>query len=283
MQVADAGRFTDVPRDDDLDWTIMALLMLEEHGRDLTTELIATTWLDRLPFTQTFTAERIAYRNLVRGVPAAGAALVDNPYREWIGALIRADLFGYVHPGRPGDAARAALVDARLTHVANGRYGEMWAAALLATALTGDTTEDALLLALPVVPAGSRLHEALAGLLDLHAGGADVDAAHAWVDTRLGHYNWVHTITNAALISLGLLWGTDFVTAVAQTIAGGRDTDSSAATVGSVWGAVHGSAGIPADLVGDTHVHVRSAVRDMDRITIAELAERTVRLAEELS
>ena len=273
-----AGRFTDVPRDDDLDWTILGLSMLEEYGSGITTEQIARTWLDRLPFTQTFTAERIAYRNLIRGASAAEAARLDNPYREWIGALIRADIFGYVHPGDPAAAARAALVDARLSHVGNGIYGEMWAAALVAGALATDSAERALRSALPVVPSESRLAEALRAILDLRAGGAGSDDALAWVDENLGHYNWVHTINNAALISVGLLWGKDFTGSVALTISGGRDTDSSAATVGSVFGALHGAASIPAGLVGSTHVRVRSAVKDFDRIEIAELARRTLSL-----
>jgi ADP-ribosylglycohydrolase len=275
---ATAGRFVDVPRDDDLDWTILGLAMLEEHGPDLTTEDIARTWLDRLPFTQTFTAERIAYRNLIRGASVSQAARLDNPYREWIGALIRADIFGYVHPGDPAAAACASLVDARLSHVGNGIYGEMWAAALVASALASDSPEAALRSALPVVPDKSRLAEALRSILQLRADGVGPQQAIAWVDEHLGHYNWVHTINNAALISIGLLWGTDFTSAVALTISGGRDTDSSAATVGSVFGAIYGADAIPSSLVGTTHVRVRSAVKDFDRIEIAELARRTLSL-----
>lgn len=67
--------------------------------------------------------------------------------------------------------------------------------------------------------------------------------------------------------------------AVGISISGGRDTDSNGATVGSVYGALHGVSGIPIELVGTTHVHVRSAVRDFDRITIEELAERTLRMS----
>ncbi len=188
-------------------------------------------------------------------------------------------MFGYVNPGNPGEAARLALVDARLSHTGNGAYGEMWAAALLAAAFTTDSPSAALRTALRVVPERSRLAEALRGVLDLFDGGAPHVAALDWVDETLGHYSWVHTINNAALISIGLLWGKDFADAVAIAISGGRDTDSTAATVGSAYGALHGAGSIPADLVGTTHHHVRSDVRDFDRITIGELAERTLRLA----
>lgn len=276
--VATAGRFTDVPRDDDIDWTILGLHVLERHGRDVTTEQFATAWLDRLPFTQTYTAERAAYRNLILGLRPPRTATHDNPYREWIGALIRADIFGYVCPGDPGGAARLALVDARLSHTANGVYGEMWAAALAAAALSVETAKEALRQARTVVVPTSRLAHVLDGVLELHARGSSHVEALDWVDAELGHYPWVHTLNNAALIAIGLLWGATFMEAVGITISGGRDTDSNGATVGSVYGALRGRDGVPAELVGTTHVRVRSAVRDFDRVRIDDLAERTLRL-----
>lgn len=276
---ASAGTFDDVPRDDDLDWTILGLALLEEFGNALTTEEIARAWLDRLPFTQTFTAERAAYRNVIRGIPLDETGEVDNPYREWVGALIRADIFGYTNPGNPGRAARLALTDAVISHRANGIYGEMWAAAVVAAAFGTTDVSVALDAALKSVPIGSRLAESQRALIGLRRSGGSSDEALAWINQHLGHYNWVHTVNNAALIATGLLWGTDFTSSVALTISGGRDTDSTAATVGSVYGAIHGVDAIPADLVGTTHVRVRSAVRDFDRIEIAELAERTRRLA----
>ena len=276
---ASAGCFVDVPRDDDIDWTILGLHLLETYGRGLTTGQIAAEWLDRVPFTQTYTAERAAYRNLVQGVAPPETATRSNPYREWIGALIRGDVFGYVNPGSPGEAARLALVDARLSHTANGIYGEMWAAGLVSAALATKAADASLRSALGVVPERSRLAEALRNVLDLFDRGASHTDALDWVDSALGHYPWVHTINNAALISIGLLWGDSFMDAVGISISGGRDTDSNGATVGSVYGALHGVSGIPTELVGTTHVHVRSAVRDFDRITIEELAERTLRMS----
>jgi len=276
--VASAGRFTDVPRDDDIDWTILGLHMMERHGRGLTTAQVAAQWLDRVPFTQTYTAERAAYRNLVAGLNPPETATHRNPYREWIGALIRGDAFGYVNPGDPAAAARLALVDARLSHTANGLYGELWAAALVAAALAAEFADEAVRRAAAVVPPGSRLAEALRNVMGLAERGVTVPEALDWVDSELGHYPWVHTINNAALITVGLLWGDGFMDAVGITISGGRDTDSNGATVGSVYGALHGVAGVPADLIGTTHVHVRSAVRDFDRVTIGDLAERTLRL-----
>ena len=275
---ATAGNFVDVPRDDDIDWTILGLFVLERHGRDVTTGQIGAAWLDRLPFTQTYTAERAAYRNLIHGIVPPETATRANPYREWIGALIRGDIFGLVNPGDPASAARMALADARLSHVANGIYGEMWAAALVASATAADSMVDTYASALAVVPPGSRLAEVLRKVSTLRDGGATWPQALDWVDAALARYSWVHTLNNAAIIAIALLWGGDFTEATGISIAGGRDTDSTTATVGSVFGALHGDDAIPAALVGTTHVHVRSAVRDFDRITIDELAARTMKL-----
>ncbi|MFD8968968.1 ADP-ribosylglycohydrolase family protein [Streptomyces sp. NPDC059568] len=273
---AAAGHFDAIPRDDDLDWTILGLHLLETYGRGLTTEDIAHEWLDRIPFTQTFTAERAAYRNLVRGLRPPHTATHDNPYREWIGALIRTDIYGYVQPGKPRTAAKMALTDAVLSHTANGIYGAMWSAALVAEALVATEPVDALRAALTVVPPRSRLHVSQAGVLRLFEEGATAEAAQRWIDKELGDYNWVHTVNNAAIIAAALLWGEgDFVRTVALAVSAGRDTDSTAATVGSVFGALHGSDAIPARLVEPTGGVVRSAVRGFDRITVTELAART--------
>lgn len=277
--VATAGRFTEAPRDDDVDWTILNLLLLELHGAALTTDQILGGWLDRLPFTQTYTAERAAYRNAIRGLRPPRTATDRNPYREWIGALIRADAFGYVHPGDPAAAARLAFVDARLSHVANGLYAELWAAALVAAAFASDSAEAAVRIARAVVPPRSRLAAALDGITERFTAGADADGALDWIDEHLGGYSWVHSLNNAAIIAAALLWGESFVGAVGLAIAAGRDTDSTAATVGSVYGALHGADAVPAELVGQTHRVVRSAVRDFDRVTIDELTDRTLRLS----
>ena len=103
------GRIEAAPRDDDTDYTILGLHMLETYGPGLSTDEIAREWLDHLPFTQTYTAERVAYRNLVNGMSPPAAAVYRNPYREWIGAQIRADIYGYVHPGQPPAGRRVGL------------------------------------------------------------------------------------------------------------------------------------------------------------------------------
>jgi hypothetical protein len=54
----------------------------------------------------------------------------DNDYNEWIGAQIRADLYGWVCPGRPALAAELARRDASLSHRGEGVHGAAFIAAL---------------------------------------------------------------------------------------------------------------------------------------------------------
>jgi ADP-ribosylglycohydrolase len=274
------GRVAGASRDDDLDYTILGLHVLETYGRDFTTEDVAREWLDRLPFTQTYTAERVVYRNLVAGIPTELARDVRNPYREWIGAQIRADIFGYVNPGDPKTAATMAFRDARLSHTANGVYGAMWAAALISLSFVADGPRAVVEDSLGYVPPQSRLHAALRMVLDQHASGLTWEQANEAIHAHLGHYSWVHTINNAAVVAAGLLWGDGDVTrTLGLTVQAGWDTDSNGATAGSAVGALVGAGAIPSHWVTPLDDTVRSALRGFDGSSIQDLAARTADLA----
>ncbi|WP_031089876.1 ADP-ribosylglycohydrolase family protein, partial [Streptomyces sp. NRRL WC-3549] len=123
-----------MPEDDDLNFPLLGLLLLRRHGPGFTTDDVARLWLGTLPAGRVFTAERVAYRNLLDGVEPPDTARHRNPFREWIGAQIRADVHGWTHPADPAAAAGQAYRDAVLSHTANGVYGAMFTAAALAEA-----------------------------------------------------------------------------------------------------------------------------------------------------
>ncbi|QPP10757.1 ADP-ribosylglycohydrolase family protein [Streptomyces bathyalis] len=267
-------------RDDDIDYPILALHLLETHGRALRPEHVAEAWTTLFPVLQIFTAERAAYINLVNGLRVPRVARFRNPYREWIGAQIRGDVFGYVNPGDPWAAAELAHRDASLSHTGNGVYGEMWAAALVASAFTASDAAGAVEASLGVVPPRSRLHEALSHVVRMHAEGATWESALAAVRAGYGHYSWVHTVNNAAAVTAALLWsGDDFTSAVGKVVMSGWDTDSNGATVGSVAGILAGTAALPPHLIEPLHDRTRSALFGFDNSVISDLADRTVRFA----
>ncbi|WP_020660077.1 ADP-ribosylglycohydrolase family protein [Amycolatopsis benzoatilytica] len=233
-----------MPEDDDLNYPIMALTLLERHGREFGTEDVAQLWLEQLPAGRVFTAERAAYRNLLDARPVPETATHHNPFREWIGALIRTDVFGWVSPGDVRGAARLAWADARLSHTRNGIYGAMWAAALASSAMAAGSVHSVLDAAQTVLPPESRLAEAVRFGREAATAGSvrdGLDRLHA----RYGDLHWVHVLNNASVIAYALARGDgDFGHSVSIAVTAGWDTDSAAATVGGVVGALAGVDGI---------------------------------------
>ncbi|MGW4135566.1 ADP-ribosylglycohydrolase family protein [Streptomyces mirabilis] len=273
------GRIHGSCRDDDVDYAILGLHLLETHGFGFSTEQVGDLWLLRLPYLQTFTAERAAYRNLANGIKPPLTATYDNPYQEWIGALIRADVHGWTNPGAPRRAASLARRDAVLSHTGNGVYGAMWAAALVSAAFTAPTVRHALDTALTVIPASSRLARTVRRVLTLHETRMTWEDTLTTVSEETAGLGWIHTIPNAAVLTAGLLYGDgDFTRTITLTVRGGLDTDSNGATAGSVAGVLCGAEAIPAQWKDPLEDTVRSAVFGFDGVRISELAARTLAL-----
>jgi ADP-ribosylglycohydrolase len=268
-----------MPEDDDLNYPLLNLLLLQRHGRSFTTQDVATLWLDELPAGRTFTAERIAYRNLLLGLNPPHTARHRNPFREWIGALIRADVHGWTNPGDPAAAAEQAHRDATLTHTANGVYAAMFTAATIATAATG--THDihtCLRSGLTVIPPTSRLAQAIRHAIQLAAETADfdkvVDDLHA---IYAGTHHWVHAIPNTALLAAALTHANgEFTASIRKAVSGGWDTDSNGATAGSIAGLLTGTPEeIPDRWTAPLKNRLATSVADFDGTGFDALAHLT--------
>lgn len=127
------------PADDDTNYTVLYQELIEKYGRDFTSKNVADIWLDRQPKNAYCTAERAAFCNFVKGFDPPTSAEYKNPYREWIGAQIRGDYFGYINPGDPKTAADMAYRDACVSHTKNGIYCEIFSVPVVDTTAAGDT------------------------------------------------------------------------------------------------------------------------------------------------
>ncbi len=267
-----------VPVDDDVAYTLLGLLIAEDHGLDFTTDDVGTAWLKYLPYA--CTAEEVALRNLRRGVPALNAAARDNPFVQWIGADIRSDPWAYLAPGLPERAADMAYRDAYLSHRRGGIYGEMYFAAVQAAAFAVDDPVEAVRIGLTEIPRDCSLARdvrwALGAGRDLR-GYADARAA---VDARFKGMHPVHTNNNACLTIFGLMiGGTDVTRVLSEVVAMGLDNDCTAATAGSIVGAVVGRKGVPAHWHRRFHDTVRSYLIGRPTFRISNLVDRFARLA----
>jgi len=280
------GNITHGVRDDDTDYTVIGLHYLEENGLCFTSDQVATQWQQHLPFHCVYTAERVAYRNLVNGLRPPDSATFQNPYREWIGAQIRCDAFGYAAPGWPEKAAGFAFRDAAVSHVKNGIYGEMFFAALIAACFATDDLNEAIDAALAEVPAKSRFAEMVQKTREFCDDEVDWERAWAKINETYGHYHGVHTINNAALVLMGLFYGAReedpamfYEKAITLSVHGGWDTDCNGATAGSVAGAVLGASRVPEKWTGVLDNRLESIVVGMTDNVITDLADRTVAVA----
>ncbi|MGQ9514384.1 MAG: ADP-ribosylglycohydrolase family protein [Thermoproteota archaeon] len=270
-------------RDDDIDYTILDLHILESHSLDFTTSDVAEEWLSHMPYRLVYTAEAAAYRNLVNGLQAPESATYLNPYREWIGAQIRADIWGYVTPGHPEIGAELAYRDARLSHVKNGIYGEIFIAALLSTALVTENVEASIRTALSFIPSRSRIAECIRDVLIWRDRYKRWESVWEEVMKKYGSYHPVHTINNLAFVLIGLLYGEkDFGKTISISVMCGFDTDCNGATSGSVVGALLGAKNLPKRWIDPLNDRVESAVIGFCNNSISDLAGRTIKLSKKI-
>ncbi|MGY5029492.1 ADP-ribosylglycohydrolase family protein [Streptomyces sp. 900116325] len=267
-----------MPEDDDLNYPLLTLLLIQRYGPSFSTADLARLWLDELPAGRTFTAERVAYRNLLDGIEPPDTARHRNPFREWIGAQIRADVHGWTHPGDPAAAAEQAHRDAVLTHTGNGVYGAMFTAAALAEAAGGETdVHGCLATGLRVVPPRSRFAHAVRTGIDAARGEPDFDAVADRLHAAFGAYHWVHVLPNAALLAAALTHADgDFSTSICRAVSGGWDTDSNGATAGSLAGLLAGRPdALPVRWTTPLKNRLATSVPGFDSVGFDALAELT--------
>ena len=271
-----------MPEDDDTNYTLLALKLVEKYGRDFTPEAVAKSWMMDLPLLHVCTAERVAYINFAQSIFPPESASYRNPYREWIGAQIRGDLFGYICPGDMKTAADMAWRDASISHVKNGIYGEMWVAAMLSKAAVCDDVETVVRSGMKQLPKECRLNLELSEMLRRYHAGETAEEAAAYIlakyDENNGHH-WCHTISNAAIVALGLLWGEkDFARTMELCLTMGFDTDCNCATAGSVLGMMLGAENLPEAWTAPLCDTVLSGVDGFGLVKISDMAKRTAAL-----
>lgn len=229
--------------DDDVNYTVLALCLLEEHGISFDTSDVARLWLTRLPAGVTWTAERAAYATLLANMDSefvngadAGfdlASCSDNGFNDWIGAQIRADLYGWVCPGNPELAAELASIDGSLSHRGEGLHGAAFVAAWGAAVPAASTPDAAIDVALDCIPVGSEAARAVRFGRHAAARGLGADSIHE----EFAGLPPVHTVNNLAIVVWAVCSaGGSFDRAVGECVLAGLDTDSNAATVGGLTG-----------------------------------------------
>ncbi len=279
------GNVSCVQPDDDINYTVAALLLAEQKGLDFSQRDICDNWLGNLPFNTIYSCTKQAYYHLVnlredRPVEEQIAEFPTklNPMREGINGAIRADMWGYLLPGDPRKAAALAHREATVNLVKNGIYSMLFVAGCLSAALSAHPDVRTILAGgYAVIPRRSRLAHAL------HATEQWYDETGDWITVcdrifaNWGHLPFCGAIQNMCFEVLALRHGNlDYSTTITTAAMCGVDTDCTAGTIGSIVGAALGYAALEQRWIAPLHDTVKTQVANFGNGTISELVERTL-------
>ena len=275
-----ADEIDGMPVDDDTNYVVLAQKIIEKYGKDFTPYNVSRAWLTYQGKDAYCTAERVAFCNFVKGYAPPQSAVYKNPYREWIGAQIRGDYFGYINPGDPKLAAEMAWRDASISHVKNGIYGEMFIAAMLAIAATTNSIEKIITLGLAEIPQMSRLYESIMLILDSYKSGVSEQDCFKMIHKKYdehSEHDWCHTISNAMIVAASLLYGEgDFSRSICMAVETGFDTDCNGATVGSILGMANGKETISEDWSAPIKNKLHTSIFGVGTVYISDCVEKTM-------
>jgi ADP-ribosylglycohydrolase len=269
---------------DDIAFEIVLVHALEEYGLDLTPAQLGREWAGHLPLEYCYTAEKVALANLLRGIVPPESGTLDNPFSEWIGAQMKAEVCGLIAPGRPDLAADYAYRDGIIAHEREGVYGEIFCAAATSLAFRGDDVRHVVLGALDYVPPRSRYATVVRQVLDWCRDTDDWQTVCQQIEQHYGsQYHWVHVLPNAAIVVLALILGEgDFARTVSIATTCGMDVDCNAGTVGAIVGVLRGARSLPDRLVAPIGDRIDTWVTGFEEISLRELTRRTCALGERL-
>ena len=258
-----------VAPDDDINYTIMGMLILEKFGADFTHENMKELWIKHLPIGTTFGPEntkllksgielKIDGRDrsafLAKGPNGSENILptdkpedlidvfndILNPGDELCGAAIRADAYGYAYPGNPAMASELACRDASFTHNRTGVYGTMFIAAAISCAQIMEDRDEIIETALKFVPQKSRFYERVSVCFKDVKDSDSWEEAYDKISDKYGEYGHCRIYQEIGMLINTLKFAEDVGHGICIQVSQGADTDSFGATSGSLLGAYFG-------------------------------------------
>jgi ADP-ribosylglycohydrolase len=286
---------------DDEIYEIVGLVALETQDIDITSGDIARAWAERL-YKMQFTAEKVALRNIRRGImpPDCASEANGNIWYDAIGAQMKADIWGLIAPNCPEIAARYAEMDGRVAHQNVGVDGEIFIAGMISNGFHESDMRELIHKSLALLPSESPYRQFIEKTESIHQKHKDWRPAREemlleWHKIRkalrktssfkrrvvfLNQFvGGLHVLPNAGIITLSLLYGADdpkdpFGRPVCLGGMMALDADCNCGNIGAIMGTILGANKIPPawrDPLKDTfHTYVKG----YGQWRISELAQR---------
>ena len=152
-------------------------------------------------------------------------------------------------------------------------------AAAIAAAFTVDDALEAVRIGLNEIPKTSALYRDVTWALETAPTLRDFRHAPQLVDEHFPGMSCVHTNNNACLMVFALALGKGDLSKTISTAVGmGLDNDCTAATCGSITGAICGMAGVEEKWYAPFHDRVRTYIIGAEELSIEDIADRFVTL-----
>ena len=248
---------------DDLDIQLLWLTALEEYGPDLTVYDLASVWQNYV--TPHWAEYGNAKVNMRMGLVPPFSGINHNVYKDSCGAFIRSEIWACIAPGDPHLAVKYAYNDAIIDHGdGEGMYAEVFCAAVQSAAFIESDILKLIDIGMSYIPEDCGVAKAIREVFEAHKKGlspaetrdivlkkhrgraygpiCEADIAKGFLEGRQGY----DVPSNIAIIMMGLLYGEgDFSKTLCIAVNQGEDTDCTAATLGALWGIIHGIEKIP--------------------------------------
>ena len=296
-----------VAPDDDINYTIMGMLILEKFGPEFTHENMKELWIHHLPISTTFGPENtkllksgmdlkidgmdratflekggVGPRNIL---PTENPEdLIDvfndilNPGDELCGAAIRADAYGYAYPGNPAIAAELAWRDASFTHNRTGVYGTMFIAAAISCAQIMEDRDEIIETALKFVPQKSRFYERVSVCFEHVKKSSSWEEAYDKISDKYGEYGHCRIYQEIGMLINTLKFAENVGHGICIQVSQGADTDSFGATSGSLLGAYFGPGFLEDSWVKPFNDDIHTGLAWFFERSVSKLAKRMANL-----
>jgi ADP-ribosylglycohydrolase len=298
---------------DDLDVQLLWLIALEEKGIEISAQTLAEYWT--LFLTPHWSEYGTAKINMRSGLTPPFSGTLFNEYKDSCGCFLRSEIWACIAPGNPRLAARYAYQDGIIDHGnGEGTYAEVFCAALESAAFVNQDIPTLIDLALSYIPGDCGVAGAVREAVNCYKTGK------SWREARdltlekyrgrmffgiremisdedydrgfgTGQRGW-DVPSNICMILIGLLYGEgDFGNSVCTAVNCGEDTDCTGATLGSLFGILHGTAGIPEKWIAPIGKKIKTACLNLGELgyygnqlpaDVDDLTDRTLHLARQV-
>ncbi len=279
------GHIRYVASDDDINYTVLGMLVLEKHGAGFSKQQLMRLWLRNLPPLWTFGPERtFLAQAAIRSMGGEGEPPFDfwvnewNPGNELCGAAIRVDAYGYAAAGNPALAAELAWRDSSMTHVRTGIYASMYIAAAIAAAFVAEDPMEIFETALKFVPRKSRFHEVVTDCFRMVGKASDWLDGYERINGKYGEYGHCQLYQECGQLINSARFAKDVAHAFCMQVSQGCDTDCFGELIGSIMGAYFGPGHLDSRWLAPFNDDLRTSLGEFHERSLGAVAERMAQL-----